>query len=259
VPDPEAPLPVLSKPRGVGELLFEGMGKARGLLGGAAGIVAGIVIARWLSPETPIAVWVGALAAFLTVWVVVGCASAVLAGIKDARVISSQAELERRRFENERTARLEEREEHARALVKERELHEKPVVETAVLAYSPYQASRCVFIVRWSPMTALPAGARVIISTDEGTHERPLGAGFVRPPQQNGKAVVTLDTLHPDAERFVTDLLDERNAVAAVARIRIGPGYNLQDIQPPTTSEPTAAGPATMAQPSPAASSKGQQ
>jgi hypothetical protein len=91
-------------------------------------------------------------------------------------------------------------------------------------------------------------GAPVIISISELTHERPLGAGFVRPPQIDGKSVVTLDSLHPDAEKFVKTLLDPSTHKETVAKVRIGPGYDLQNLrQPPTANADVAANP--MAEP----------
>ena len=134
------------------------------------------------------------------------------------------------RFEHERDERT-----------KERDFHEKhrapPVVDSAERPYSPYQNAKCVFIVRsQSWLTALPVTAPVSISTAEATHERPLGVGSVRPPQIDGKSVVTLDTVYEDADKFIKALLDESTRKDSVAKVRIGPAYNLQGAQPPQTT-----------------------
>jgi hypothetical protein len=50
--------------------------------------------------------------------------------------------------------------------------------------------------------------------------------------QQDGKGVVTLDTPNPDAKKFVDALLDSTHHEAAVAKIRIGPGFDLQNLKP---------------------------
>jgi S-adenosylmethionine/arginine decarboxylase-like enzyme len=143
----------------------------------------------------------------------------------------------------EREARVFDAEEFNRRLRAEQELRDKDretyersriaVVTAVEHPYSPYGASKCVLIVDWPAQIALQPATHVTISTDMGTHERPLGNGWVRPKETNGKSVVTLDTPHRDAEPFITALLNKTAGDGGLSKIRIGPAADLQNISHP--------------------------
>ena len=205
-------------PRGIGELFLEGTTKINAALGGVASIVVGILVAQFL-PGERIELWPVAVGGVVVLWLGSALLSALLVAVKESRRLHGFAIGVQERLEQERNDKT------------------RPIVEAAVAPFSPYETSTCVFIVRWSAATTLPMGAQVTISTAEATHERPLGGGIVRPPQQDGKAVVTLDTPNPDAKKFVDALLDPVHHEAAVAKIRIGPGFDLQNLRPqPSTT-----------------------
>ncbi|MDO9018138.1 MAG: hypothetical protein Q8S73_03590 [Deltaproteobacteria bacterium] len=125
---------------------------------------------------------------------------------------------------------------------RDKELHERSriaVVTAVEHPYSPYGSSKCVLIVDWPAQIALQPATHVTISTDMGTHERPLGSGWVRPKETNGKSVVTLDTPYRDAEPFITALLNKTAGDTGLSNIRIGPAADLQNIShsPNTSSD----------------------
>lgn len=241
------PLAPIRSARDVGELIFEGVTKLNAVLGGGVALVASILIATFL-PGSTAPLWIVSIVVLLLLWFCIACLVAVQAAVKNARDIHDVALQERARFEQERMDHVKDLEE----LEKERGV---PAVEAAVKPFSPYQRARCIFIVRWPAMSALPMGAQVTISTAEATHERPLGGGFVRPPQQDGKSVVTLDYVHSDADSLVEALLDVRTHDEAVRKVRIGPGYDLQNLHPASGMSSSSGG--TVVQPDAMASSGG--
>ncbi len=219
--DANDPPPPIREARGVGSLLLEGLLKINALSGGGIAIIATILVGLVL-PGEKIPVWAAMIIGGLIAWFAFVFLVAVVASVKDARELRSIAVQERERYKQELEARRSEQAKRA-----------QPVVVAAVRAYSPYRNARCVLIVDWPSGSALPMGARVIISTQLSTHEQPLGEGLVRPSQQDGKSVVTLDTAHDDTEQYLKHLLDQSTSEDAVKKIRIGPGYDLQNIQPP--------------------------
>jgi DNA gyrase/topoisomerase IV subunit A len=218
--------------------------------GGGVAVIVSVLIAKFL-PGTTFPLWIAALGGFLSLWLCASFLTAVKYSADDARQLRSDAQTERARYEKEHHEHerdlLQERHEHERKLDKEHHEHEKerdkleqelrelkkdrgPVtVEAAVRPFTPYQTARCVFIARW-PGVPLPLASRVIIAVAEATHERQLGGGFMRPPQLDGKSVITLDELHPDADAILEALLDSRTHDETVKRVRIGPGFDLQNI-----------------------------
>lgn len=173
--------------------------KVNAALGGGISIVVGILTARYL-PGHPVELWLFALVVMLLIWLVWVLLSALSAAV--GHIERLQAD------------------------------QGGAIVDAAVKPFSPYENSKCVFIVRFTGAVSLPMGAPVTISTAEAKHEHPLGTGFVRPPQQDGRSVVTLDAVNKDAAQFIAALLDEHQHDKAIAKIRIGPGYDLQNLQP---------------------------
>lgn len=233
-------LPPIPPPRGFGGWLLDGWNKANLILGGGVGLGVSILTATHL-PGKAVDLWLLVFVGFLLLWCSLALLAAMTAGRNDVTKFHSLSIQERARYEQERLARARDKEFY------EREAG-RAVVVAAVKPYSPYERSQCVFIVRWPAISALPMGAPVIISTALPTHERPLGGGVVRPPQQDGKAVITLDSLHPDAEQFVKQLLEAPTNIDAVKQVRIGPGYNLQDLAPAPNGPPALAS-TTLTQP----------
>jgi hypothetical protein len=236
------PLPPIPEPPEAYTHIYLGLRQANSLLGGGIAIIASVLIAVFL-PGVDIALWKAAVGFVVMAWLVLGLLWAVTESVKSAKEVHQCASVERKRFENEATEREKDRQERS-----------KPVVEAVVKPYSPYKSSVCVFIVRWPSLSVLPMGAYVTISHAEATHERPLGGGLVRPPQQDGKSVVTLDTIHDDAQPIIQGLLDGGTSEDAVKRIRIGPGFDLQKL-PHFASGPMS--PGALSQPALASGTPG--
>jgi len=229
LPDNERPaLPAIPTPRPVGEHLIAGTSRMNAASGGGVAIIASVLIAAFL-PGTALPLWVTALGGLLLLGILLAVLAALASAVAESRLLHGLAQEERKRFEQERADRLEERQ----RLAEERA---KPVVEAVIEPFYPYSKARCVLIVNWPQATALPMGATVLISTAEETHERPLGTGCVRPQQDNGRHVVTLDAPGPDSEVYIKALLAEGTRVACAARLRIGPAYDLQSLSERSSS-----------------------
>lgn len=181
-------------PKPLGELMVQGLAKANPALGGGVALIAAVVVWKFL-PSHPVPMWILVCSGLLAVWVMVALLNALL-----------QARTDHRNLAEERAT---------------------AIVSAAVCPYSPYDSSVCVLIVKWPRAAALPVGASVVISTAEDDHERPLGSGCVRPPQQDGQSVVTLDRTHTGVDEFIKTLISERKS-DAVRRLRVGPGFDLQ-------------------------------
>lgn len=96
-------------------------------------------------------------------------------------------------------------------------------VTAVVERYEPHPAtSVCILIVESSRAHALPPGTSVFVCFETDTHEVPLGPGTVRPPESNGKMVITLDSSFKQSEPFIRKLrekadLDKVKIVTAVS------------------------------------------
>lgn len=202
--------------RGFGSLFVRGLFRLNALGGTAVGAVFTWAIAT-MSAKPQVPAWVLSLVVTILFAALSLALLALLESINDAKEL-------RALLVAEQNARAKDKEEFTKS--------RSAVVVAAEPPFAPYQSSKCVLIVDWSPQLALRPGTPVTIATAEPTHERPLGGGWVRPQQHDGRSVVTLDTPHSDAEQFVTALLNKTSHPQGLANIRIGPAADLQNISP---------------------------
>lgn len=187
------------EPKGYGRLLGDALATTNSWLGGGVGVGLGILTGAFL-PGHSVPLWVFAFVVFILVWILFSLLAALRVSADEAKNLYAQ--------------------------------RGGAIVVAAVAPFSPYGTSKCVFIVQLTGSGSLPMGARVIISTAESNHERPLGTGLVRPAQQDGKSVVTLDEPNDDAAPLLEALLDPRHHDVAISKLRIGPAYDLQNLHP---------------------------
>ncbi|MHB1843985.1 MAG: hypothetical protein ACYCWW_03995 [Deltaproteobacteria bacterium] len=208
--DPQRPLPENPAVRGVGEVLFEGIGHARGLLGGAVGVAAAIVIAVVLGFDSKLPLWIVLLAGWLLLWLAIGSMSAVVIAVKETRSFSDRAVLERQRFEMASANQI------------------TRTVRAVVVPFSPHTDCSCVLIVECSLAAALTPGTTVTIAINLTTHELPLGFGTVRALQTDGKVVVALERPSEGAKVWVPRLLASGEEWA---KVRVGSSVATAEIQ----------------------------
>jgi hypothetical protein len=203
-------------PEGALGFLWEGAVKTHALLGG--GLVAVILFALQLLLAAPMS-W----PAF---GVLCSCIIAICVIITLVHALYLAARSSQKWFNAEQNTRKElERLERERGPV---------IVEAAEQPYHPYHKAKCVLIVRW-PNMPFPQGSRVTIAIAQGTHERPLGSGTIRPRQFDQKEVVTLDDVYPNVDNLVTSMLQQNSEM--VKQLRIGPAIDLQNV--PSAPSPT--------------------
>ena len=217
----ESAPPIPDQP-GLGELVGRGVGKTNALVGGGIAIVVGIVASTLLVDKSvPAVVFTLSVVALLfTLWSLL---NALLCSVQSHRDLHAFTRGERQRFEDAERSHQRERE---RLL----EGGAPPEVLFVVRSYAPYLGARCVLIVRWPVAAAMPMGAQVSVAQSTETHERPLGVGCVRPRQQDGNCVITLDTVIPGQDEAVAELLKLDGQAGRVKNIRIGPVYDLQGV-----------------------------
>lgn len=198
-------------PVGSTQLLLKGVTTVNAATGGGISIIASVLIAKFL-PGSTIPLWVAVLVSLIGISFTLATLVALTQSVQQAKAI-------RTAFENQQP---------------------RTIVVSVVPPYYPYGACRCLLIVEWSRTAEIAVGSLVTVSTAEMTHELPLGTGTVRPKQQDGKAIVSLDQHYPGVEKYISAILDETTRGAAVQKLRIGPAFTLQGIyEQPATAQPS--------------------
>ena len=199
---PQVPTPLSAK-----QLLLKGVAVVNVATGGSLSIIASVLIAVYL-PGSKFPLWLAAIMGLLGCWFTVAALYALSQSVQQARDI--------------------------------RELYDSQQPKTAVVSavppFYPYGACRCILVVEWSPAAELPVGTPVTISTAETSHELPLGNGTVRPKQQDGKAVISLDRHYAGVEKYISALLDATTSNGAVQKLRIGPAITLLGVHEQSSS-----------------------
>jgi hypothetical protein len=211
-PDDELkPVPTATR---LGGHVLKAFLQVNSVIGGGIAVIVGIVVSAY-APASVIPMWLAVGGGFTLLWAALTFLGAAVNAVTEARTISDAATAERKRYEREVAARRDE------------EKRSAAIVVAAVKPYIPYQKASCVMIVKWPQASGLPMGAQVIVALAEETHERPLGTGFVRPAQQDGKHVITLDTPFEGTKDAILDLLSPKTTESMVGKIRIGPWFEM--------------------------------
>lgn len=216
---PPQPTPPLSG----GRLFLTSSGKAVFMFDGAITFVVGILLQEFSKATVPL--WLFAVMITILIGILL---SLILA------FVASQVQTER--IWN---ALSEQRNCYAQQ-IKQLE-SQKPTrsVKSVIAHHEPYPPCKCILIVSWSSAAALAINTPVSIAMAEDTHEHPLGEGLVRRMQDDGCAVITLDTIYVTAQAHIEKLL---TTPELSRKLRISIRTSLQSIYdtggPPVTPSP---------------------
>lgn len=190
-------------------LFVTASGKAVFMIDGGVTFVVGIFLERYSSSQIPL--WVFAVILSSLIGIVLSLALAFAASLKQSR--DHLAYADRLRDEASCKIRLLEEQKPTRT------------VRSVVAHHEPYPPCKCILIVLWSNSAALAINTAVSISYAEETHEHPLGEGLVRRMQEDGCAVVTVDTVYATSEKYIAQLLSNKELST---KLRIGIRTSLQ-------------------------------